>query len=1037
MTNKTLKNWILVLALTGSAPVMTFAAPVAAPQAEQTSARCTGVVLDADGEPLPGASVRVEGAQIGGTTDIDGNFSLAGVKKGAKITVTYIGYTPATVVWNGSPLSITLKDDNKVLDEVVVMGYGVEQKRAKVTNSIAKVSEKDLTIGANANPAQALVGAVSGVKVTVNSGDPGATPAITVRGGTNWNGSANEPLIVVDGQIRSSLSDINPNDIGSMEILKDAGATALYGARAANGVVLITTKSGKVGEGRVTLNVKYGLSHYDTGYDMMNAREYLHWVRTATYNTTNPDVPGNWLNNFYPMLFNGSQAYSTGKTELSQNMPWNILTYTDDNAYLLNHGWQVMDDPLNGVLGTDTRILFKDTDIMKYSRKDPTSTQDYNLSFSGANDRGNYYASLGYYNADGALPKQYYKRYNFAFTGSYKISQWLESKSVFNYTRANWVNTSSGLATGRFFGRVMSMPPTIRLEDEEGNPLYNTALAGASVNLKYQPDKYHPENQSDKFQMTQSLTAKIIDGLTLKGTMSWYYNEQLSKDFTQDIQTNAAGAMNRNRPTSESFSRYFDQTYNLVANFNRTFAEKHTVNAMLGMEFYKRKYQTFSASGNGATTDDFGNLQYAFTGTQSPYKASSLAASSNTYEEAILSYFGRAEYDYMDKYLIAATFRQDGYSRLQNHRWGFFPGVSAGWVFTRENFFSDNSDLSFLNYGKLRASYGMNGIVNSSVIGYYTLLGAYSAYQYGGNIGYRISGLPNLNLRWERTRTAEVGLDLGFLSNRFNLGITYYNRLTMDKYANKSLPQTTGFSTVVTNNGSFRNQGVEFDFNGTLIRTKDFTWTLGANLTYNKNVVVDLPYNGQTNNRQNGTQVYDGNKLDENGKPATIYLGGLQEGQEPMHIIGYKKRQILRSQADVEALGDYIDISLSALSSVYIYANESGLERLRKMDPAAAAKAVKLRPGDAIWCDRNGDNTIDQLDQYDLGNRMPHWTGGFNTTFSWKGLSLYARFDMGFGFKVYDSSFCWWMGGGQGTYSAPTAVKDTWTPENVNAKYPR
>jgi len=1005
-------------------------------------------VVDETGEPLLGATVKVKGTKIIGATDLDGAFSLSNVPNGATIEVTYIGYSPKSVKWTGGPLNIKMEENSTALDEIVVMGYGVEQKRAKVTNSISKVNEKVLTVGSNANPAQALAGAVSGVKVSVTSGDPSATPAITVRGGTNWDGSASQPLVVVDGQIRSSLSDINPNDIEDMQILKDAGATALYGARAANGVILVSTKKGKAGEGRINLNVKFGLSHYYSGYEMLNAADYIYWIRRATYNTTNPLEQGNWLSNFYANLDNGSQPYSTGGTRISDTSPWNVLTLTDDNRYLLDYGWQTMKDPLAGYqknaagdVFPDATILFKDTDPIKYSIKDPTYTQDYNLSFSGANDRGNYYASLGYYKADGAFPTTFYKRYNFAFTGGYKISSWLQANSVFNYTRANWNNDIGGRSNGYVFGRIASMPPTIRFQNEEGKQLYHQGLQGESTNVWFQPEKYLRDNQSDKFQMTQSLTATIIQGLTLKGTMSWYYNEQLSRAFNKDRITNANGTMDKSRGTSESFLRYFDQTYNLVANFNRTFAEKHTVNAMLGMEYYKRNYKSFSASGNGAPTDDFEKLDYAFTGSQSPYKASSLSISSSQVEEAILSYFGRVEYDYMDKYLLAATFRQDGYSRLQDNRWGFFPGVSAGWVFTKENFFEKLGISNILNYGKLRGSFGLNGVVNGNVIGYYTLLGSYSAFEYAGQTGFRISGLPNLGLKWERTRTGEVGLDLGFLNNRVNLGMTYYNRLTMDKYASKSLPPTTGFSSVITNNGSFRNQGVEIDIQGTILRTRDFSWTAGLNLTYNKNTVVDLPTNNNINNRQGGTEVYTGGPQykDENGKMVwpTTWIGGLQEGQEPRHIIGYKNTGIIQNQAQLDAMGDYIDISRSALAAVAIYANDEGLKRLKRDYPSLANAAVRLRPGDVAFMDRNGDNMIDEYDQYDLGNLTPHWSGGFNTTLSWKGLSLYARFDMGFDFTVYDSSFTWWMGGGQGTYNGPKQIKDTWTPENPGAKYPR
>lgn len=286
---KTLAGLLALCLLTPAAYATDAVSP--APQSQKASTGTViGTVTDSEGEPLVSASVLVEGTKVGTPTNIDGEFSIANVKHGAKITVSYIGCKPQTLVWTGKALNFVLQNQGSVLDEVVVMGYGVQQKRAKVTNSVAKVNEKDLTIGVNANPAQALAGAVSGVKVTINSGDPSATPSITIRGGTNWNNANNDPLIVVDGQIRSSMADINPNDIESMEVLKDAGATALYGARAANGVILISTKQGKAGEGRVNLSVKYGLTSYDTGYDMLGAADYIHWVRTATYNTCNPEV---------------------------------------------------------------------------------------------------------------------------------------------------------------------------------------------------------------------------------------------------------------------------------------------------------------------------------------------------------------------------------------------------------------------------------------------------------------------------------------------------------------------------------------------------------------------------------------------------------------------------------------------------------------------------------------------------------------------------------------------------------------------------
>ncbi|MCC8071276.1 MAG: TonB-dependent receptor, partial [Bacteroidales bacterium] len=995
---------------------------------------CTGEVVDETGEPLIGATVRVVDTTIAGATDLEGRFNLKGVKVGATLQVSYIGYNSKTVVWDGKPITITLAEDSHTLEEVVVMGYGIAQKRANVTNSIAKVSEETLTVGANANPAQALAGAVSGVKVNITSGDPSATPSIVIRGGTDWNG-ANDPLVVVDGQIRSSLSDINPNDIGDMQILKDAGATALYGARAANGVILITTKQGKKGSAQVTLNAKVGLNWYnDTGYEFLGAEDFLKVYRKAAVNTPwfSPDI---WGAN------TGSIAAAVGSTSMSASSWWNVMTLTDENKYYVtNHGWKTMKDVVPDSNGNYRDIIYKETDPLGYNLNTPVYTQDYNLSFSGGNDQGTYYASLGYYDADGAFKGTYYKRYNFALTGSYKIAPWLEANSQFNYIRANWLNTlptASGYTNEKFFGRVASMPPVIRLQDEEGNQLHGNG----GINLKYQPEAFERDYQSDKFQMTQGLTIKIIDGLTVRGTMSWYYNEEYDESFNHDYK-NQNGATVSTRASSASFERYFNQTYNVVANFNRTFNEKHDVNAMLGMEYYKGRYRGFDASGNGAPTDEYADLALTFAGEaylqtngSLYYRASSRSIDSWHYEDAILSYMGRFEYNYDGKYHIAATFREDGYSRLVNNRWGFFPGVSAGWTFSREKFWQE-SGLDWINYGKLRGSFGMNGIVNPDVIGYYTLYGSYSAYKYNGQYGYRIAGLPNPDLRWEKTRTFEVGLDFGFLQDRFQLGLTYYNRLTMDKYANKSLPPTTGFSSVVNNNGKFRNQGLEIDVTATLYRNRDWSWTLGANLTYNKNKVVELPENDNPNFAQNATVVYLNGQKDADGNYLTQYIGGLQVGQEPNHLVGYKAAKMLRSQAEVEALGDYIDIVGWSTTASYSYATEAGRQRLLKLGYKESS-FHQLEPGDMVWMDRNGDNMVDTYDQYDLGNLSPHWTGGFNTTLRWKDFSLYARFDMGWGFTVYDSFMAWTLGAGQGGYNVLTQVKDTWSEDNPNAKYPR
>lgn len=434
----------------------------------------------------------------------------------------------------------------------------------------------------------------------------------------------------------------------------------------------------------------------------------------------------------------------------------------------------------------------------------------------------------------------FYKRYSYALTGSYKITNWLDASSIFNYNRANW-QTGPGYVASQYgsnldkyyFGRVLTLPPTLRLEDEEGN--YLLGLNKADGNYLYENDKFQRDYQTDKFNMTQTLEATLFEGFKLRGTMAWNYSEYTSETFNKGYHTNQAETvMNTEYGSAAEFYRYFNQTYNLIASYDKQFGD-HSVNAMAGVEFWDKQYKRMYAYGKGAPTDDFADLGY--TSDEKGYRT----VDTEHNRERIMSYFGRFQYDYLGRYIVAFTFREDGYSRLINNRWGFFPGVSAGWVFSDENFYAPLKNIA--NYGKLRLSYGINGSIDTNYIGIYTLHGAYGSSKYNGNTGYIMSTLPNPDLRWEKTRTAEVGLDLGFLNNRFTVGFTFYDRLTSNKYASLSLPPTTGFNSVTNNNGKFRNRGIEIDINANLMKKKDFTWTLGGNIAYNKNTVVQLPFN--------------------------------------------------------------------------------------------------------------------------------------------------------------------------------------------------
>ncbi len=873
----------------------------------------TGVVMDASGESIIGASVVEVGTTNGVITDISGKFTLM-VDPNGKIKVSYIGYQPQVLDVKGrNSFNIKLKEDSEMLDEVVVTGYGGKQLRTKVTNSISKVSEESLKVGVFSNPAQALSGAVSGLKVTQSSGNPGSTPTIVLRGGTEWDGSGS-PLVMVDGQLRDGLNDINPEDIESMEVLKDAGATALYGARASNGVILITTKTGKVGKAEINLKAKVGMNYINNPYDFLGAKDFITAIRTA-YDTTP------WASK---SSLDGASAYGTGN-KYGSDLVWNLLVKDSGNEFLLNKGWQQMQDPLN----SSVTLLYKDIKPSDYNLNNPSLTQDYNVNMSGGNDKGTYYAGLGYNKSEGLPISSFYERYSFIFNGSYKLADWITASSNFNYNRANWRSMPGSQDNeGNYFGRIMSLPPTVRYEDEDGNPVLGPNHSDG--NQSYQPEKWLVDNQTDKFTMIQSLEIRPMKNLVIKGTANWYYSEGVYESFTKDFET-APGKFNTTRSSSAKFERDFSQTYNVVLNYNNTFAQNHNIDVMLGSEYYDKKTKGFSASGSGAPTDDFADLNLTDNG------EGKRTIDSWHSQYRILSYFGRLNYDYQGKYLLSGVFRYDGYSSLLgDNRWGFFPGVSAGWIFGKEDFIKNAvPDLSF---GKLRFSYGMNG--NATGIGAYTLQGSYNSQKYNGNVGYLIGSLPNPGLKWEKTRTTEVGLDLSFFDNRLNANFTYYNRLTMDKYADLSLPTTTGFSSVKNNNGDFRNSGVEMELSGTILKIKDWTWKMGGNISYNKNKVVTLPDNGQPKNRIGGQQIYTGRKvLDEAGNQVdeVIFVGGKQEGQEPGILVGYKAEGLYKDWKDIP--GDLV-VKTGNYQGKYQY----GPKAYAALSDAEKRKLFRLNP---------------------------------------------------------------------------------------------
>ena len=698
----------------------------------------TGVVSDAAGEPIIGASVVEVGTTNGTITDIDGKFVL-NMNPDGKIRVSYIGYQVQTIDLKGkTSFRIQMKEDSEMLEEVVVTGYGGKQLRTKVTNSISKVKEETLKQGLYSNPGQALSGAVAGLSVSQTSGNPGSTPTLVLRGGTNFDGSGS-PLILIDGQVRSSLSDINPDDIESMEVLKDAGATAIYGARANDGVILVTTKRGKSGRAEVNLKAKFGLNYFKNSYEFLDAGDYIYWMRMGYKNAymgdmKHPDgsVVKAWsslssLTSATPYGTGNAYFASDGVTPLDGNKTssaiWSTMKYTDNLAFLLDQGWQTMIDPIYG-----DKLIYKNTDIADFNVQTPAFSQDYNLSVSGGNEKGNYYAGLGYNKSDGTAYGNWYKRITFTFNADYKLKEWLTSSSSFNFADATWNGLpATQTAEANYFSRCLSLPPTFRGYNADGEILLGPNSGDG--NQQYNFDKFVRDQNTDKFTMNQSFTVNFMKGLSLKLGAIWYYQEEKDESFNKDY-LSSPGNKVTSRSTSAYYDRTLDQTYNAVLNYNYQINKDHYLDAMAGFEYYDSYNKGFNASGSGAPTDDFMDLQYT------SKEEGKRSIDSWHSRQRIMSFFGRVNYDYQSKYLLSLVLRKDGYSKLaKENRWGVFPGVSTGWVFSKEKFMANTSDI--LSFGKLRASFGLNGNVNKNFVGNYTVQGSYGSNTYNGATGFR------------------------------------------------------------------------------------------------------------------------------------------------------------------------------------------------------------------------------------------------------------------------------------------------------------
>jgi TonB-linked SusC/RagA family outer membrane protein len=949
----------------------------------------TGKVSAEDGKPLEGVSVLVKGKTTGTSTGSDGVFSIA-AKKGDVLLLSISGFVQQElVVDDATSLNVSMQAESNSMGEIVVVGYGTQSRR-NITSSVGKLDNNILKSAPRANVGTALQGSLAGLRVVNNTGAPGATPSIQLRGGASIN-NPGAPLVVIDGIIRP-FNDVPPDDIASIEILRDAAATAIYGARANNGVILITTKQGKAGKAEISYRYIIGLNTEREDYEYLNTKDYISFSRQGHLNSQRTLAQANSQNGFGLQT---SQAFLA---------TFDIRRYEPSLSGLLNAGWDTVGDPYGGT------IIFKDhagevRDLVFRN----TKTNDHYVSVTGGNDKGKYFSSFNYYDEEGIVVGSGYRRFSGTLNGSYRVTNKLEIGSGATFSNATTLGLLGGDVNTLY--RNISLWPTFNpwLDSAKTRPNPGNGLTDG--NPLYWLDKNYRNNTVNRITANAFAKYDINKNLYARVSGNIYMFDAVNESFTKATQTFTqvfANVFNTTRPAVWNQAKTFQKQFNGILNYTGSIKEVHNFGAMLGAEYFKQRLSNAQLSGAGAPTDDIRTVNASTIFTPG-------ANFTNLTEFAILSQFGRFTYDYDQRFLFSAVFRRDGVSSLaEENRWGFFPGMSAGWNVHREKFFRTSGLSKIISTFKPRVSYGENG--NIAGIGEYEVQGVYGSQgNYNGSLGFLNTAVVNSGLRWEKSKTTDIGLDIGFFKNRLMFVLDYYDRRTTDLLTNLSLPSYAGYPSIRTNLGSLQNRGFEMTMNANVLRSKSgVSLDISANVSFNKNRILQLPFNGNENNRQGGFQVFD----PKSGR--VIWVGGLQEGQALGDVYAFKQLSIFQNDEEVRRIaGRRFDA----------VANISG--------PGLSIGAGKITPGDVNWLDVDANDTIDSRDQVYMGNVNPKFFGGFSTMLSYKGFSLFTRWDFAGGHILYNHFVARVLGNYQGTFNNLDLIKRGFSGDNSRPDIPR
>lgn len=964
---------------------------------QQQKQSVSGNVKDAAGEPVIGANIREKGNPSNGTiTDIDGNFHLQ-VARGAVLEVSFIGYKMVEVAATpGRPVNVVLQDDSALLEEVVVVGYGTMRKK-DLTGSVVQINP-DKIADQNPGSVQDLLRGTPGLQIGYDSSAKGGGASIQLRGQNSLytEGSHNSPLIILDGMaFNGELSEINPDDIAQIDVLKDASSAAVYGAKAASGVLIITTKKGKEGKPIINVGVNLAANTKAAYRDVFTAEEYMKyredWFKATTYGyndagqwgyySKESKVPAGYYDHYENLSRYGitQDAWSTsGAKTLQANE--SLKSLYARRMGLDNDAALVMQNFLDGKTYDWNKAVFR-----------TGFNQDYNASISGATDRVNYYFSFGYLNNQGAIQGDNYHAFRSNMKLNTKITDWLEVGANINFQDRSDESNAVPLGGNYWDNNQLRESPYALRHDADGKEL-QYPRSGNPTNGGY---NYHFNVQYDDLEKGYTVLNTIFNakltlpfGVTYQFNIApryqWFYDRYFMSSALPNSTPSTRGV---NRNTSKSF----DWSLNNTLTWDKVF-DNHRFTVTLVQEAEENRHWYDEIHARNITPTDVLGFHYI----SGANMEQSSIYTSDTHSTAA-AYLGRLFYSYKDRYMFTGTVRRDGYSAFgSNNPWATFWSVGGSWVFSEEAFVN----LPWLNTGKLRVSYGTNG--NRSLKDTYLALsnlknGGVMGYYYNGGASViqalQIDRLGNPNLEWEKTTAYNVGLDFSVLDYRLSGSVEWYYKKTHDMIMAQRLPNFTGFNSITTNLGEVTNSGVEVTLNSRNIERKNFTWNTGLGFSYNKNRIKHLYYE------------YDENGNEINDTSNNWFIG------KPIGEIWYWE-----------------------------------VDGIWQLDEAAEAAKVNQKPGDPKVVNHyTGDDKADGTPVYNDKDKV--YLGTTNPPIYWNLRNDFTFFkDWSFSFSMYS-----YMGhkslsgnylngdnsGSMFTNTCNTYKKEYWTPENPTNEYAR